>query len=468
MKRRNFFKNTLAGGALLGGAGIGASSCGTQQQAQAPEPRVYTKQPRKMVQIQENGKYDYLLKGGHVIDPKNNINSPMDVAVAGGKIALVGKDIPATDAKRTFDVSGLHVTPGLIDIHVHCFHTFNVLKGVRSVNAEDLCLPYGVTKTVDVGTSGAESFEDFKKLIDISRVRVLALLNIAAPGMTESEQDPRTFKVEPMVRLAKKYPETIVGFKTAHYMTRGNLDKSHPPWASIDALIEAGEKANLPVMIHSEPRTPSDGFPERSFRELVMEKMRPGDIHTHIFAPAYHVGEYMGEQGRINPDMIKAQERGVIFDVGHGAGSCTFRNAVPAIQQGFVPNSISTDLYGANSSSVVLNMINVMSKFLNMGLSLEQIIRLSTINPANEINRPELGHLSVGSIADIAVIEQRKGNFTYCDIRGGVIRGDKLIQCVLTFFGGRPIFDPYGFNSLLWDDNPKDSPYWKSPNEQYW
>ena len=411
----------------------------------------------------EAAQYDILLKGGHVIDPANTINGIMDVAMKGGKIARVARSIPAGEAVKTIDVSGYYVTPGFIDIHAHLFYTF-FSPSARSVIPDDLGFPSGCTTMVDAGTSGAMSFTDFKKLIDRSEVRVLAFLNISALGMNpeglgfSSENAPSSFNVPLAVETAKKYPDITVGFKTAHY---GGYTEGKPPWASVDSVLHAGRLAGLPVMLDVHPRGATGNFPTRSYREMILEKMRPGDIYTHCFAPHFPV---ILKDGSLNPDVVTARERGIIFDVGHGAGSFAFRNAVPATKHGFIPDSFSTDLHGLNTwNGKVMNMINVMSKFLNMGVSLEDVIRRSTINPARIINRLELGNLSAGSPADIAVVEVLKGKYGYIDVRGGKIVGDKKLQCVMTLFDGEIKFDPNGLSMPLWENIPKDAPYWQLP-----
>ncbi|MDP2983791.1 MAG: amidohydrolase/deacetylase family metallohydrolase [Candidatus Latescibacter sp.] len=408
---------------------------------------------------QQGAQYDLLLKGGRVIDPANQVDMVTDVAVQGAVIARTAKNIPAGEAKKVIDVSGYIVTPGFIDMHVHAFYTFFTPEA-RSIIADDKSFISGVTTVVDAGTSGAKSFPDFKKLIDSSKTRILAFLNISATGMNEGEQNPHEFDVALAVETTKKYPNSIVGFKSAHYWTTRPYDPIHTPWASVDSLVEAGRLANLPVMVDFYPRPAQGDYPERSYHDLILLKLRPGDIHTHNFARHIPV---LDDDGRVNEDLIAAQKRGVIFDLGHGAGSFVYRNAVPAIRQGFIPNTISTDLHGANSSGPVITMITVMSKLLNIGVPLEDIIRRTTVNPANVIHHPELGNLSAGSPADIAVIRLVKGDFAFLDSSGGKLRGDKKLECMMTVSGGKIVYDPNAWSYPAYDKIPKDSDYWKNP-----
>jgi dihydroorotase len=413
---------------------------------------------------QKTQMYDVVLKGGHVLDVGNNINQEMDVAVLGGKIARVDRDIPAAAGKATIDVSGYYVTPGLIDLHICCYYTN--LSVTSSVIADHHCLPSGVTTCCDGGTAGAESFEDFKKIIDRSKMRVLSFLNIAAPGAQSdrAEQDPSQFKVQLAADTAKKYPNIVVGFKTGHY--GGTFDEKRTPWASIDSTLDAGRLAGLPIMADFTPQPPQGNFPERSYREFLLKKLRPGDIVTHCLASRY---PFLTEDGKLNPDVLKARERGIIFDLGHAGGSFVLRLVVPAVRQGFIPDTISADLFADTPVTVGINLANVMSKFLCLGVPLEDIIRRTTVNPAQVIRRPDLGNLSVGSTADIAVFEMLKGNFSYRGSGGGKIKGDRKLQCVMTLFGGQIVYDhPYGLSIPLWQDIPKDSRYWMDTNTQKW
>ena len=388
----------------------------------------------------------------------------MDVAVADGKIAAVGRKIPVSDSKKTVDVSGLYVSPGFLDNHIHAFYT-DTARPYSWIKADDLCIPYGVTTALDVGSSGAYTFEEFKKIIDNTRMKLLVLLNISPTGMDKGEQDPSTFNIGAMVECAKKYPDIIVGFKTAHYWAGQPYDNVHTPWASVDAVVEAGRRADLPVMFDFHPRPASGGYPVRSYREFILERARSGDIHTHCYAQ--HIPALTPE-GKANPDVFKAKERGFLFDIGHGGGSFVWRNAIPAIEQGYLPDSISTDLHAGSRCGKAVSMIHVMSKILSIGVPLEEVIRMSTINPARHINRNDLGSLTIGHTADIAVFEQIKGNFSYLDTSGGREYSKKKLQNVMTILDGGIVYDPAALSYPYWRDIPEDNRYWVNSQGQPW
>jgi dihydroorotase len=395
--------------------------------------------------------YDLLLKGGHVLDPANHIDDVRDVAVSQGKIAAVEKNIPSEQAGKVVDVSKLYVTPGLIDIHYHIGHGGAPLNWF-ALDARahalplgipaDLALESGVTTIVDAGTAGAETFlAEKEEVIDKAKVRVLAFLNIVANGMNGGlEQSLDEMDSKLCAATIKKYPDLIVGVKTAHYWTQEPWDAEHVPWAAVDRAIECGALANVPVMFDFWPR------PERTYEDLILKKMRPGDIHTHVFAQQFPI---ILADGKINPIMAEARARGVIFDVGHGSGSFWFRNAVPAEKQGFIPDSMSTDLHTGNYTVVSMN--NVMSKFLAMGVPLDDVIRRSTVNPATEIHRTELGTLSIGKDADIAVLELLKGRFGYIDCGAAKMDGNVRLTTRMTIRAGRILYDPSGLSMVEWE-----------------
>lgn len=402
------------------------------------------------VVAQTQPRYDLVLKGGRVIDPANHIDEVRDVAVFQGKIAAVEKNIPADQAGKVVDVSNLYVTPGLIDIHYHIGHggaPLNWFTSEARAHAlplgipADMALQSGVTTIVDAGTAGADTFlEEKEEVIDRARVRVLAFLNIVANGMSgglENSVDEMDSRL--CAATVTRYRDIIVGVKTAHYWTNLPWDAEHVPWAAVDRAIECATLANVPVMYDFWPR------PDRTYEDL-LKKMRPGDIHTHVFAQQFPI---ILADGKINPALAEAHARGVIFDVGHGSGSFWFRNAVPAAKQGFIPDSMSTDLHTGNYN--VVSMTNVMSKFLAMGVPLEDVIRRSTVNPAAEIRRPDLGTLSVGKDADIAVLELTKGHFSYIDCGVARMDGNVRLEARMTIRAGRISYDPSGLSMVEWD-----------------
>ncbi len=384
--------------------------------------------------------YDLVLKNGTLIDPKNRISAKRDIALKDGKVAEVAASIPAAKAKRAVDVSGLYVTPGLVDLHVHVYASAtkpSAYCGVSSVYPDDHSFRNGVTTMVDAGTSGWKSFEDFKsRVLDHARTRVLVMLNIVGAGMCGAvEQDTREMDSQQAAAMAKKYPNLIVGFKTAHY--------AGPEWIAVDRALEAGRLANLPLMVDF------GAFRlERPFEELVTKRLRPGDIYTHMYLNAVPMHD---KDNKLRDFMREARKRGVIFDAGHGGGSFVWWQAVPAMQQGFPPDSISTDLHVGSMNAGMKSMTNVMSKFLAMGMPLDDVILRSTWNPARQIRREELGHLSVGAIADVAVLRLDKGDFGFVDVNGARKKGTQKLEAELTLKDGRVQFDLNGRTRDDWD-----------------
>ena len=388
--------------------------------------------------------YDLLLKGGTVIDPKNNLNARRDVAISGGKIAAVEASIDAAKAKKVIDVAGLYVAPGFIDLHVHVFYGDgpSYSDGGLSVLPDAFSFRSGVTTMVDAGTAGSKNFEIFKKrIIDRSKTRVLSFVNIVGAGMGgEVEQNRSDMDPAPLIALAKKYPKIIVGVKTAHY--------AGPEWTAVDNAVKAGDGANIPVMVDF------GAFRlDRPHEELITKRLRPGDMYTHMYLPAVPMFD---KDGKVRQYLLDGRKRGVLFDAGHGGGSFVFRYAVPAIKQGFIPDSISTDLHASSMIGGMTDMTNVMSKFLNMGMSLEQVIRASTWHPARQIKRMELGNLSVGMTADVAVFSLQKGKFGFTDVYGAKLEGTQMITSELTFKAGKMYWDLNGLARQAWDKLPKE------------
>lgn len=391
--------------------------------------------------------YDLVLKGGHLIDPKNEVNQIRDVGITGGKIARVAENIPPDEARKVIHISGLYITPGFVDLHTHIV----VGSGLRgslpveqNVYADSHTLRSGVTTAVDAGTTGWRNFPEFKRnLIDkmgpksgYIQTRILAMLNIVGHGEAgdKYEQDVNDMDARATAEAAKKYREHVVGIKTAHY--RG------PEWVAVERAVEAGKQAGIPVMVDY------GAFrPERPFETLVLEKLRPGDMYTHTYLGAVPMFD---AAGKLRPYLRQARKRGVKFDVGHGAGSFWWKQAVPAVRQGFWPDSISTDLHVISMNAGMKNMTNVMSKFLNLGVPLYDVIKMATANPAAQIQRPELGHLGVGAGADIAVLRLETGNFGFLDARGARLRGSARLRCELTLRDGRVVWDLNGLAGEDW------------------
>ena len=400
-------------------------------------------------------KYDLLLKGGHVIDARNSLSAVRDVATAGGKIAAVAPRIDPAEAFKTVDVSGLYVTPGLVDIHVHVFAGTgekNSYAGDNSVYPDGFTLRVGVTTVADAGCAGWRNFEDFKtRVIDRSKTRVLAFINIVGNGMRGGayEQDLADMAAAPTAEMARKYPGLIIGVKTAHY--------AGPEWTPVEHAVEAGTLANIPVMVDF-----GANKPERPLADLVTKKLRPGDIYTHCYSGLR--GE-LDPAGHVNAGMVEGRRRGVIFDVGHGGGSFAWRVAVPATKEGFWPDSISTDLHVGSMNAGMKDQLNVMAKFLALGMPLDDVIRASTWNPAREIKHEELGNLSVGAPADVAVLRLETGQYGFVDSFGARMGGTRRLACELTLRDGKVVYDLNGLARPDWNTLPKD---YKTTSDPRW
>lgn len=385
--------------------------------------------------------YNIIIKGGHVMDPKNNINGIMDIAIKDGKIALVSKNIDSKEAKQVVDANDMYVTPGLIDIHTHDFygnHSDQYLMDATSAIVPDgFTFRVGVTTVVDAGSSGWRTFPLFKEqTIDRSQTRVLAFLNIVGAGMRGGAYEQNINDMDPAMAayVAKEYKDYIVGFKVAHFEPAA--------WNPVDSAVEAGKLTNLPVMIDFGG---DNTHPPLSIEELFFKHLRPGDIYTHTFTELKRRDPIVDLNTRkLKPFVMDAQKKGIIFDVGFGGGSFDFRQAIPALKIGFYPNSISTDLHTGSMNAAMKNMLNIMSFFLAMGMDLPDVIKASTWNPALEIHHTELGNLSPGSVADIAILNLRKGNFGFWDRNGYKLKGKQRLECEMTIRAGKIVYDLNG------------------------
>ncbi len=397
------------------------------------------------LEAQSTPKYDILLKSAHVIDPKNRIDKVTDVAVANGHIASVGDNLSPSDAKKVVDLNGLYLTPGLIDIHVHV-----VQRPIGiGVPPDAFSFRSGVTTMVDAGTSGWREFPEFKRtVIDTSKTRVLAFLNIVAASMeTGNDDNVAEMDADAAARMALQYPGLIVGIKSAHYGGHG--------WPSVENAVKAGNIAHIPVMVDF-------GYlrGERSIDVLFNEKLRPGDIYTHCFAG--HRKEVL-DSGELNPAMEQGRKKGIIFDLGFGGGSFYWFVADAAYKAHFYPDSISTDLHTGSMNGGMKDMANSLSELMALGSSLQDVVRMSTVAPANEIHHPELGNLDVGAEADIAVFKLANGQFGFLDSAGARRSGTNRLVTELTFRKGQVVWDLDGLATEDW----KSFPYKKGPNDPY-
>jgi len=389
--------------------------------------------------------FDLVLQGGRVMDPKNRLDAPRDVAIKAGKIAAIEPSIAAGRAKKVLDVKGLLITPGLIDLHVHVYFSASnpgAWAGDNSVPPDAFSFRTGVTTMVDAGSAGWRNFEHFKvTVIDRAKTRVLAFINIAGFGMISDLNEQGDFDPAAVAKLKAKYPETVVGVKSAHYQ--------RPDWESVDSAVEAGKMAKVPVLVDF-------GYflPQRPYYELVGEHLRPGDISTHAYRGPV---PWVDEKGKVYPYLRAARARGVKFDVGHGGGSFVLRSAGSAIADGFYPDTISSDLHTTSMNGAFMDMPTLMSKLMALGMPLGEVIRASTITPAEVLQRPELGHLTVGAVADVAGLRIMEGEFGYYDNSGGKVTSKQRLFNELTLKDGR----------IEWDFNGRQAIDYKKLGPRY-
>jgi dihydroorotase len=378
--------------------------------------------------------YDIVLKGGHIIDPANNIDAIGDVAISAGKIAKVGGTI-SDPAKKTIDVKGRYVTPGLVDLH---FHSFGYSG---SIFPDDTALLTGTTTVVDAGGPGYRTINEFRKqIVATSATRVLALINIAGNGMTgrASEDNVADMLSDKTADAIKANRDIVVGIKVAHF--------GKPGWDAIDRAEAAGKSADVPVMIDDKIFTNAG----RTSREKLLDKMRPGDMHTHMYNDR-QVEIISRFNGRVEEYALAARKRGVLFDLGHGGGSFLWPVAATATRQGFWPDTISTDLHTSSILGTQSDMPNCISKMMVLGMPLNEAIAKSTAAPAKAIHRfPEIGTLGVGQIADVAVLALEEGVFSYKDAWGKKMLGKKRLEAVATIRAGKLVFDAEGRGFPEW------------------
>ncbi|GAB2515188.1 amidohydrolase/deacetylase family metallohydrolase [Spirosoma aerophilum] len=385
--------------------------------------------------------YTLLIKGGHLIDPKNNIDAIMDVAITDGKVTQVAKSIDAKQARQVVDAKGMYVTPGLIDIHGHVFYGTEpdhyLSNGLVAVAPDGFTFRVGVTTIVDAGGAGWKSFETFKKnIIFTSKTRVLSFLNIVGEGMRGGvfEQDTTDMDPKMAAKVALENKNDVVGFKVAHFQG--------PSWAPVDHAVAAGKLADMPVIIDF-----GGNNPPLSLEELFMKHLRPGDIFTHAYTLLEgNVRETIVDEATktVKPFAWEARKKGIVFDVGYGGASFNYSQAIPAVKAKFYPTTISTDLHTGSMNGSMKDMLSIMSKFVAMGEDISSVIRASTWTPAQVIKRENLGHLSVGAIADVAIFSMRQGTFGFYDKTGYKMMGKQKFECEMTIKGGKVVYDLNG------------------------
>jgi dihydroorotase len=383
-----------------------------------------------------------LIRNGCVLDARSRLHDTLDIAISDGHIARMEKHIDPAQAVQVVDAHGLYVMPGLIDLHTHVFYGIDPARaycgGTEGVVPDGLSFRSGITTMVDAGSSGWRDFPAFKKqVIDNSRTRVLAFVNIVGSGMRGSayEQDTKDMDGKLTAQVARQFKDFIVGVKVAHYVG--------PEWTPVDEAVKAGQLAGIPVMVDFGSSTPP-----LPINELFFKHLRPGDIFTHCFGQLKSREAIVDPVTKVlKPFVREAQQRGTIFDVGYGEISFSFSQAIPALKSGFYPNSISTDIHVRNINGAMKDLLNTLSKFMALGMSLDSVVASATWNPAREIRHEDLGHLSVGSPADIAILGLQQGRFAFFDYTGYRIEGRLRLECEMTIRDGKIVYDLNGIAS---------------------
>lgn len=381
-----------------------------------------------------------LIQHGIVIDPANHLNQQLDVYIENGRVAAVGKGL-TTSADTKIDASGLIVVPGLIDIHAHHFygteHNRYLSNGMYAVPPDGFTFRSGVTTVLDTGGAGWKNLHIFKKnVISQSKTRVFALVNIVGEGMRGNpwEQDVNDMNPELAARAADENKDCVIGFKVAHFLAED--------WIAVDRVLEAGKMAELPVVIDFGG---DDSHPPLSIEKLFMEKLRPGDIYTHVYTDLKRRDPIIDPSTKkLKSFMHDARQKGIVFDVGHGGASFAYSQAIPAIEEGFFPDTISTDLHIESMNAAMKDQLNVMSKFLALNMPLYDVIKASTSEAAKALRKTELGNLSVGSETDVAILNLREGKFGFFDTMGVRMMGDQKLECELTIRAGEVVYDLNG------------------------
>ncbi|MBN9025974.1 MAG: amidohydrolase/deacetylase family metallohydrolase [Rhizobiales bacterium] len=371
--------------------------------------------------------FDLILANGRVIDPSQGIDRITDVAFADGKVAAIGDNLAAVRVDRR-DVAGKIVPPGLIDLHTHVYWGGTSL----GVDAEDYARQSAVTTSVDTGSAGPGNFPGFRKhVIEPSAVRILAYLHVSFAGiyafsnriMVGESHDMRLMAAQDAVEVADANRDVVVGIK----VRIGRHASGDSGIAPLDIALQVSDELGMPMMVHIDEPPPS--------YEAVVDRLRPGDVLTHCFRPFPNAP--ITGRGAIKPEVIAARERGVIFDIGHGMGSFSWKTARAMLDQGFAPDTISSDVHALCINGPAFDQVTTLSKFLHLGMPLGEVIAASTLNAARALGRPELGTLKPGNPGDASILSIREGSFPLEDSRGGIIAAKERIVADGVVVAGR-------------------------------
>ena len=371
-------------------------------------------------------RFDLLLRGGTVIDPSTGLHRVCDISIRGGYISAIGDDL-LESGHRVVDLSGKYIFPGLVDLHAHICWGFTDI----GLCPDDICPATGVTTIVDAGSSSWPSFDAFERNVAApSKTRVFGFSNISCVGIPTADTPElaslKFVDVDRSVACVTGNRELMIGIKVRqgqHLIGGNGIEPTR-------LAVEAAEQAGVPVMVHVGNTPCRLGG--------IMDLLRPGDIITHTYHG--HPHGILNNHRAIWEDVIEGHSRGILMDVGHGAGSFSFDVAKAAFEQGFFPDTISTDLYSLNINGPVFDLPTTMSKMLNMGMPLEAIVRSTTIIPARAIGRTDLGTLRPGTVADLAVFELENDTFEYSDSHGVCRTWPLRLTCEMTLLNGEIVF----------------------------
>jgi dihydroorotase len=381
---------------------------------------------------------DLLLQHGRLLDPASGRDGLFDVAIAGDRIVRIAPALAADHAAAVVDLTGLVITPGLVDLHVHVFSgpdRKNYLSRSSLAAEVDEAAPRSCTTTVvDAGSAGHRTLATFQEqVISRARTRVLVLLDIVGWGMRGGrfEQDLGDMDARATAAAIAAHRDVVVGIKVAHY--------AGPGWEPVERAVAAGTEAGVPVMVDF-----GGHVPELSVEDLLLHKLRPGDIFTHLYASVRGRTAVVDAAGKVRPYVRAAQDRGILLDLGHGGASFVLAQAKPAIAQGLLPDTISTDMHRSSLHGSMKDLPTVLSKLMALGLTLPDLVRRTTTAPAAAIHRPTLGRLVEGGEADLAVFAIEHGQFVFRDVSKAEVTGSQQLTCALTVRAGRVVWDPAG------------------------